>query len=383
MAAAAFLLAVIFVVINGVTQMYMAKGFGYKLKPTGLAYMVGAIGNLLSGSVVPISGQAETLTLSGLIKDMGERVAALLIAAVIGITLGATGMLGKIVDFAGDSTVNGMMAGVGYILAMVGISMVGQEKRTGLISMISAFLIYVLTGDLVYTIAGSVLLSSLDFVFGQKRRVDLNQIAIDSGSEPESEEWRFWRKEYWVDFKLLKPKFGLPALLSGLSFICLNIGSNISFGNITSGIAGQEPNIDALSVINSLADVPSILFGGAPIEAIISGTAAAPDLGSINGPWLAGILMMAVSGILLLLGVIGKLGKYIPAQSIAGFLFIIGFNVTLVPDMKAAFAAGDPVAAAVAAGVTIISKNAFYGLVAGTVVYQLPQLIPYLLPLAG
>jgi AGZA family xanthine/uracil permease-like MFS transporter len=333
--------------------------------------------------VVPISGQAETLTLSGLIKDMGERVAALLIAAVIGITLGATGMLGKIVSFAGDSTVNGMMAGVGYILAMVGISMVGQEKRTGLISMISAFLIYVLTGDLVYTIAGSVLLSSLDFVFGQKRRVDLNQIAIDSGSEPESEEWRFWRKEYWGDFKLLKPKFGLPALLSGLSFICLNIGSNISFGNITSSIAGQEPNIDALSVINSLADVPSILFGGAPIEAIISGTAAAPDLGSINGPWLAGILMMAVSGILLLLGVIGKLGKYIPAQSIAGFLFIIGFNVTLVPDMKAAFAAGDPVAAAVAAGVTIISKNAFYGLVAGTVVYQLPQLIPYLLPLAG
>ncbi|MDR0424998.1 MAG: xanthine/uracil permease [Clostridiales Family XIII bacterium] len=378
----ALLLAVIFVVINGVTQMYMARGFGYKLKPTGLAYLVGAAGNLISGSVVPISGQAETLTLSGLIKNMGERVAALLIAAAVGIFLGATGSVSWIVSIAGDSAVNGMMAGVGYILAMVGITMCKEERRVGLISMFSAFAIYIVSHDLVYTIAGSVLLSSLDFAILQGRRVDLNEIAKNAGSEPESEEWRFWRKEYWADFKILKPKFGLPAFFAGLSFICLNIGSNISFGNITSSIAGQTPKLDALSFINSLADIPSILFGGAPIEAIISGTAAVPDVGGINGAWLAGILMMLVSGILLLLGVIGKLGKYIPAQSIAGFLFIIGFNVTLVPDLKLAFASGDPVAAAVAAGVTIISKNAFYGLAAGTLIYQLPQLVQILLPLA-
>ncbi|MDR0500052.1 MAG: hypothetical protein LBG97_02235, partial [Coriobacteriales bacterium] len=99
----ALLLAVVFVVINGVTQMYMAKGFGYKLKPTGFAYLIGVAGNLFSGSVVPISGQAETLTLSGLIKDMRVRVAALLIAAAIGITLGLTGTLSRIVDFAGPA----------------------------------------------------------------------------------------------------------------------------------------------------------------------------------------------------------------------------------------------------------------------------------------
>jgi AGZA family xanthine/uracil permease-like MFS transporter len=132
-----------------------------------------------------------------------------------------------------------------------------------------------------------------------------------------------------------------------------------------------------------LADLPSILFGGAPIEAIISGTAAAPDLGGINGPWLAGILMMLISGVLLLLGIIGRLGKFIPAQSIAGFLFVIGFNVTLIPDLKLAFGSGDPVSAAVAAGVTIISKNAFYGLAAGTLFYQLPQLVAIVLPLAA
>jgi AGZA family xanthine/uracil permease-like MFS transporter len=379
----AFILAVIFVGINGVTQMYMARGFGYKLKPTGLAYLVGVAGNMFTGSVVPISGQAETLTLSGMIKNMGERVAALLIAAAIGIILGLSGSVSKIVEFAGDSTVNGMMAGVGYILAMVGITMCMQEKRAGIISLISALVIYITTHDLVYTIAGSVLLSSLDFAVLQKRRVDLNKVAADAGSEPESEEWRFWRREYWSDFKVLKPRFKLSAFFAGLSFICLNIGSNISFGNITAGIAGQPPKLDALSVINSLADIPSILFGGAPIEAIISGTAAAPDIGGINGPWLAGILMMLVSGVLLLLGIIGRLGKFIPAQSIAGFLFVIGFNVTLVPDLKVAFASGDPIAAAVAAGITIISKNAFYGLAAGTIIYQLPQVVAWLLPLAA
>jgi AGZA family xanthine/uracil permease-like MFS transporter len=153
-----FALAVIFVVINGVTQMYMARGLGYKLKPTGFAYLVGAVANLFSGSVVPISGQAETLTLSGLIKDTRTRVAALLIAAAVGMTLGLTGSISAIVDFAGESAINGMMAGVGFILAMVGVQMCKEEKRTGWISMAAAWAIFALTHDLVYTIAGSVAL---------------------------------------------------------------------------------------------------------------------------------------------------------------------------------------------------------------------------------
>ena len=371
-----FSLAVIFVVINGVTQLYYAKSLGYKMKPTGLAYFVGAIGNLFTGSVVPISGQAETLTLSGLIKNMNERLAALLIAAVVGIALGLTGSVSKIVDFAGPGAMNGMMAGVGYLLASVGIVLVKQEKRVGIVSFVVALAIYFTTHDLVYTIAGSVLVSSLDFCFLQKRRVDLSAVAKEAGSEPENDTWKFWTREYWKDFKLLKPTFNKAALLGGLSFICLNIGSNISFGTITSlYMAGEEPKLNALTVINSLADVPSTLFGGAPLEAIISGTAAAPDLGSVSGPWLAAILMMALSGILLLVGLIGKLGKYVPSQSIAGFLFVIGFCVTLLPSLTTAFASGQTASAAAAVAVTILTSNAFYGLAAGALLLQLPQLV--------
>jgi AGZA family xanthine/uracil permease-like MFS transporter len=372
------LLAVIFVVINGIPAMYFARSLGYKLKPTGFAYFIGAVGNILTGSVVPISAQAETLTLSGRIKDLPTRIAALLIAAVFGIIMGVTGSVSKIADFAGVAAVTGMMAGVGFILADVAIEMYRQDKRIGIVSTVFAYSIYILTGDLIYTIAGSVLASALDFCFIQKRRVDLKELELAAGSTPENEQWRFWTKEYWSDFKLSRPKFSIAALTGGLSFICLNIGSNISFGSITSSLAGQETKLDALSVINSLADIPSILFGGAPIEAIISGTATAPNIGGINGPWLAGILMMAACGILLLSGVIGRLGKFIPAQSITGFLFVIGINVTLIPNLAAAFATDHVVAAGAAFAITILSKNAFFGLAAGALIYNIPALVSYL-----
>jgi len=386
----ALILAVIFVVVNGITQMYLAKGLGYKLKPTGLAYFVGVLGNLFTGSVVPISGQAETLTLSGKIKDLPTRVAALLIAAAVGIIMGLTGSTSKIAEFAGSTAVAGMMAGVGFILAGVGWSMCKQETRTGVVSMAVAYAIYMTTHDLVYTIAGSVAISTLDFCLLQGRRVDLQKLEIETGSTPESDEWRFWKKAYWMDFKLLKPKFGWAAVMGGLSFICLNIGSNISFGNITSSIAGQTPKLDSLTWINSLADVPSILFGGAPIEAIISGTAGVPSLGIVNGPWLAGIIMMALSGILLITGLVGKLGKYIPAQSIAGFLFIIGLNITVLPNLATVAGALVQVteafdanivgflAGGTACAITVISENAFVGLATGALIYNIPVLAPML-----
>jgi AGZA family xanthine/uracil permease-like MFS transporter len=357
-----FLLAVFFVVVNGATQLFYAQSLGYKLKPTGLAYFVGAIGNLLTGSVAPISGQAETITMSGLIKNLNVRVAALLIASAVGIFLGVTGLLSRIVEFSGTTVISGMMAGVGLILASVGVSLARQEIRTGVISMLSAVAVWILSHDVVYTIAVSVFLASLDYCLLQKRRVSLEDVAKEAGIEAESTNWKFWTKEYWADFKLIRPRFTLSALMGGLGFICLNIGSNISFGNITASIAGVEPKLNALSCINSLADVPSVLLGGMPIEAIISGTAGAP------WPVAAGVAMMAVSGALLLTGLMTKIGRYVPSQSIAGFLLIIGFSLTLVPNLNAVASSEAPLEGIVAASVTMLTNNAFIGMVAGVIV---------------
>ena len=78
--------------------------------------------------------------------------------------------------------------------------------------------------------------------------------------------------------------------------------------------------------------------------------------------------MMVISGILLLCGVMNKLSKWIPAESISGFLFIIGFSLTLIPNLVAVSNSDSPVEGIVAAAVTTLTKNAFLGIVAGVLV---------------
>ena len=174
----------------------------------------------------------------------------------------------------------------------------------------------------------------------------------------------------------MKPKFSLYAIMFALAFISLNIGTNIAFGNITAGFAGEAQNMDHLTVINSLADIPSVIFGGAPVGAIISATAAAP------WPVMAGVIMMLLCALLLLLGLMTKAVKYVPVQAIAGFLFIIGFFSTFVPNLRNVFFLGPPphlnlnpyttpmasAEAAVAMAITALTKNPFLGLVAGVLV---------------
>ena len=50
-----FVLAVVAVIINGVPQLLYAQARGFALKPAGFAYLTGGFGNLLTGSVTPIS----------------------------------------------------------------------------------------------------------------------------------------------------------------------------------------------------------------------------------------------------------------------------------------------------------------------------------------
>lgn len=365
-----FLLAVVAVIINGVPQLLYAQARGFALKPAGLAYLVGAFGNLLTGSVTPISSQAETITVASVKKDLRNNVSAILLAAVLMIGLGLCGGVTKIADFAGPAVVSGMMSGVGLILAGVSWDMFGQEKRTTLVSIVSAILAYALflndANKVVWTIFISVVVSTADFLFLQKRRVDISTL-VEPGRETVkmSTEWRFWKKAYWSDFSFIKPTLNLSVVLGALSLMMLNIGANISFGGITASMAGTAQNFDHLSIINSLADVPSALFGGPPIEAIISGTAGAP------WPVMCGIVFMLVMGILVLLGLVGRLGKYLPAQSISGFLLVIGFAMTFAPNLTAVAGGENAMSGYIALGVTAWSKNPFLGMVAGVLVRYL------------
>ncbi|MBQ4384245.1 MAG: xanthine/uracil permease [Firmicutes bacterium] len=364
-----FVLAVIAVIINGVPQLLYAQTRGFALKPAGFAYLIGAVGNALTGSVTPISGQAETITVASVKKNLRNNVSSILLAALLMVVLGLCGGVSKIADFAGPAVISGMMSGVGLILAGVTWDMFGQEKRTTIVSVVAAIATYAVcivtksANSVVWTIFVSVVVSTADFLFLQKRRVDLST-AVEEGREnmESSTEWRFWKKAYWADFKLIKPTFNVAVLLGALSLVMLNIGANISFGGITASIAGTTQNFDHLSIINSLADVPSALFGGPPIEAIISGTAGAP------WPVLCGIVFMLVCGILVLTGLVSRLGKYLPAQSISGFLLVIGFALTFAPNLQAVTASENSIAGYMALGVTAWSKNPFLGMVVGVLV---------------
>ena len=375
------IVAVVFVAINGLTMLAWAAAQGYKMKPTAFAFFVGAIGNLLTGSVTPVSGQSSILTVSHFMKNLNERIAALLLAVIVMVPLGITGAVTSIANFAGNPVLWGMMAGVGIMVAGISLDMLKQDRRTGIIAFVSAIAAHIIfLGNqhaLVYVIAISVTLATIDFVFfqvdpetGNKgRRIDLLKMAKDSGYEgdmEQNENPKFWTKEYWDDFKIMKPVFNFNAIYFALAFICLNIGTNIAFGNITAGFAGRTQNMDHLTVINSLADVPSVIFGGAPVGAIISATAASP------WPVAAGVIMMLLCALLLLLGLMTKAVKYVPVQAIAGFLFIIGFFSTFVPNLRNVFlmnsaspSSQDIVQAAAAMAITALTKNPFLGLIAG------------------
>lgn len=363
----AFLLAVVAVIINGVPQLLYAQARGFAIKPAGFAYLIGAFGNMLTGSVTPISSQAETITVASVNKNLRNNVSSILLAAVLMVIIGLCGGVNMIADFAGPAVVAGMMSGVGLMLAGVTFDMFGQEKRTTIVSVVSALIAYMIFlndgNKVVWTIFISVAVSTLDFLFLQKRRVDMSTLVEEGREAAEmSNEWRFWKKEYWADFKLIKPTFNVKVLMGALSIMMLNIGANISFGGITASIAGSTQNYDHLSIINALADVPSALFGGPPIEAIISGTAGAP------WPVACGVVFMLVTGILILTGLISRLGKYLPAQSISGFLFVIGLLMTFAPNLTSVAAADGSMSGYIALGVTAWSKNPFLGMVAGIIV---------------
>lgn len=312
------LLAIIGVVLNGLPQGLLALAYGFASVPTALAFFVGAIGNTVTQSVAPISFQAETITYAGTAgKNRSERCTMIFIGGAVMALIGAFGLLTKIVDFIGEDVAYGMMAGVGIILTKAAIDMIKSDKISGGVSLAAALITYFITRNnantLVYTIVVSVVASCVaNAVFNKEK----SSIVVE-------------------DDKFVRQKFTINSnvILGALGMVCLNIGSNISFGGITAGMAtGGNYNVDQLTVISSLADMSSSFFGGAPVEAIISATANAP-----HAVW-AGVAMMVIIGVILLTKLLPKIGKYVPASSIAGFLFVLGIFKTVVLDAPVAFA---------------------------------------------
>ena len=348
------LLAAIGVVINGVPQGILALSLGFAAFPTAIAFAFSAVANAVTGSVAPISFQVESITVAGALGDnKRERISIILWAAVLMTAVGLLGWMNTLVDFLGSDITSGMMAGVGFILARAAIRMTQTNVDVGWISMISAILVYIFTKDLIYTILLSVVISTIYSVYYKKATIELPAGVGDQ------------------KLSFIKPMFSGRILRGALALACLNIGSNISFGMITGSMTGSEVNpvnVDVLTVVSSLADLISSAFGGAPLESIISATGSAPN------PVFSGVLMMVIMAIILGTGILPKMGKYVPTESIAGFLFVLGAFVTVTGNIQPAVAE-NPLVGSVTMVVTALF-DPFFGMLAGLV-------IKFILPMIG
>jgi len=75
--------------------------------------------------------------------------------------------------------------------------------------------------------------------------------------------------------------------------------------------------------------------------------------------------MMGLAGVILLLGFVGKIARYIPIQAVTGFLLLLGALI-IFPE-NAPLAMEDPFVGGVTAVVTGATMDPFIGMVAGLI----------------
>jgi len=367
------LLAALAVVLNGIPQGLLALSFGFAALPTALAFIVGAIGSIGFHSVATISFQAETITLAGTMgNNIKERLSLVFWGAVLLLIPSLFGLNEAIVAWIGPVIMHSMMAGVGIMLSYVAINLFQSERISGAVSIISALIVWFLTKNLAYTIIISVFVSVIVY----------NVLKIKSVESWLLTKFNYKLKEDNIAHTVEKFQFGniiwkfwknKRVLIGALSIACLNIGANISFGKITGSIAKANVNIDHLAIYSSLADIVSTLFGGGPVEAIISGTATAPH------PLLASVLMMLIMAAILLFKLLPKIGKIVHKSTIAGFLLVLGMFVTFATNTLSAIQAVPQIAPGsfgftawgMVIGATILVSarfNPFFGLLAGVII---------------
>jgi AGZA family xanthine/uracil permease-like MFS transporter len=337
------LLAALAVVINGLPQGLLALTYGFAAFPTALGFAVGTVGALAFSQVAPISFQAESIVLAGTMgRDRVERLNIVILTGIVMAIVGAIGLLEPTISFIGPAILNGMMAGVGVILATVAINMVKENYSVGGISAATAILVYAWSKDLVYTIVISVFLSSIIWMFLSRRddSVAISDLSIET-----------LKRTPW--------KINPNVIRGTLAMVTLQIGGNIAYGSITGSIANTPVNVDYITLYSGIGDAVSAFFGGGPVEAIISGTAAAPH------PMISAVLMMGIMAVILALKLLPRIAKYVPSQSIAGFLFVLG-AIVVFPNNISLGLSEAPVIAGVTAVVTA-ATDPFIGMIAGII----------------
>ncbi len=347
------ILASLATIADVIGEGFVALTLGFAVKATGLGFLVGALLVLLLRSVVPISFEVESLTIVSRLANREWKIMCqiVLTAGILGAILGITGIYSNIVSFIEGPILFGMMTGVGVILSFVAIDLFKEDKIVGGVSIGSAIITFFLfsnnPNNLIYALTVSVIAGIITSRFVQFKPIEVNL---------ERERVKLIPLE---GFKFLKD---ITVIRGALALLALRTGTSIAYSGIDGSMANVTPNVDHTNIIAGIGGAVSALFGGAPVEPIISGTAAATH------PVSSAAIMMVIVGIILLLGFFPKLARYIPVSAVSGFLFILGAVLAIPDNISGVITPEDPFSGPITVVVTAATFDPFLGMVAGIVV---------------
>ncbi len=329
-------------IFDSLSLTVFAVSLGFSALPSVLGYAVALAGMLIFGQISPIAAQSETLVLvSTMGENRNERLTISVIAEAIILISGITGVIGTIVDFIGNSLMSAVMAGVSIILARTSYNMIRMDYLAGSTSLVSAVIIYLITKNLVYTVVCCITFSTVSYnIFGKEKFTGSNRITGDCEK-----------------FSFFRPVVNSRTVRGSLAAAILLLGGTLSDSAVNSQLSGIPLNINGVFTYTGLGGMLSAMFGGPPLAAIISGTAATPT------PQLGSCITVAVLIIILLAGILPKIARYIPGQAVCGFLFVLAVFVVFPTNAPIAFS-DNPVVSSVTMLVTAV-VDPFMGIASG------------------
>ena len=339
-----------------ISAIILAISLDFSVIPSMLGFFIAGIGMVLFRQVSPVSIPTEQILLiHRFSKDRNERASMVLYAGALIFVLGITGLIGTTMDFVGTTILSAVMAGVGIMLFRISIDMVREDVLPAILSIATAFPVYLISKNLIYTVIACILLSTVVWNIVNREKIRAKQ-SPDLSKEK---------------FQLIKLKFNSKVLRGSLALFTLMLGGIISDGMLTAKLAGINGSPDSMSLYVGLANIFSGLFGGTSLGTIISGTGSAPD------PLLSGVLVMGIIVVLLAFKVIPRVSRFIPSQSLAGFLCVLG-SLVVFPENAATALSASPAIASVAMLVTAI-LDPFLGMCAGILMRLLLSLFGFVI----